>query len=483
MTCRRAHRLLAAYRRDDWSPRDRAALGRHLSGCPACRRVEVSYRNAGESVRQLPSITPPPGFREAVFAAIRAEEQRMGRAVVAMTEADTSPELPVIPAAKHATRHPTGRPSSLASLAAARKRRAAWLNPRVALVAAAAVVMLGLLSTQFLPHSGLASLATSLGVLHNDNQQHVKPAVVRYMPDSHARTITRALATTGWLVYSATDAAGMTTIYTENRRTKAISPLAHGTTGAPVTLRAVADDWIFWSAASGSSWTLYASHLGSKSAAVALLKSGAATDAPAALTDVWANREIALVTVTTHAGVGEALRFTLPATDTANAAPMMVGQSRAPGHALTDPSSDGSSIIWAESWRDASGQHSSIWSQGAAGAGGQARQISRDDAAFAPHIANGLLIWVEGQQGTLEARSLANGQQQWTVAQGMDSSSVRVAGEMVLWRSGGALHTWDARTHASSAVETQIRSAAWAEASDSSLVWAGPGGSISVYDV
>ena len=401
----------------------------------------------------------------------------MGRAVVAMTEADTSPELPVIPAAKHPTRQPTGRP---ASLAAARKRRAAWLNPRVALVAAAAVVMLGLLSTQFLPHSGLASLAASLGVIHNNSQQTPKPAVARYMPDSHARTITRALATTGWLVYSATDVAGMTTIYTENRRTKAISPLAHGTTGAPVTLRAVADNWIFWSAASGSSWTLYASQLGGKSAAVALLKSGAAADAPAALTDVWANREMALVTVTTHAGVGEALRFTTPATDTASAAPVMVGQSRAPGHALTDPSSDGSSIIWAESWRDASGQHSSIWSQGAAG---QARQISRDDAAFAPHIANGLLIWVEGQQGTLEAQSLANGQRQWTVAQSVDSSSVRVAGEMVLWRSGGVLHTWDARTHASSVVETQIRSAAWAEASDSSLVWAGPGGSISVYDV
>lgn len=471
MTCRRAHRLLAAYRRDDWSPRDRAALGRHLSACSACRRVEVSYRGVGESVRQLPSITPPTGFREAVFAAIRAEEERMGRsaAVAAMTEADTSPELPVISVAK--------RPISLT---AARKRRDAWLNPRVALVAAAAVVMLGLLTTQLQPHSGLASLATSLGVLHSENQPAAKPTVVRYMPDSHARMITRALATTGWLVYSATDAAGVTTIYAENRRTKAIAPLAYGAADAPVTLRAVADDWAFWSAANGSSWTLYGGRLGGSGAPVALLKSGAAADAPADLTDVWANREMALVTITTHTGMGEALRFTLPAADTVDAAPVMVAQSRAPGHALTDPSTDGSSIIWAESWRDASGQHSSIWSQNAAG---QARQISQDDAAFAPHIASGLLIWVEGRQGTLEAQALANSQQHWVVAQSVDSSSVRVAGELVLWRSGGALHTWDARTHASSAMETQIRSAAWAEASDSSLVWAGPGGSINVYDL
>ena len=81
MTCRRAHRLLAAYRRDDWAPRDRAALGQHLNSCSACRKIEFAYRSVGESVRQLPSITPPPGFREAVFAAIRADEQRMGPAV------------------------------------------------------------------------------------------------------------------------------------------------------------------------------------------------------------------------------------------------------------------------------------------------------------------------------------------------------------------------------------------------------------------
>jgi hypothetical protein len=460
--------LLAAYRRDDWSPRDRAALGRHLSACPACRRAEVSYRGVGESVRQLPSIMPPPGFREAVFAAIRAEEQRAGRAVAAMTEADTSPELPVISSAK--------RP---ASLAAAHSRRAAWLNPRVALVAAAAVILLGLLSTQLLPHSGLASLATSLGILHTGNQQAAKPAVVRYMPDSHVRTITRALASTGWLVYSATDAAGVTTIYTENRRTKTITTLAHGAADAPVTLRAVTDGWAFWSVASGSSWTLYAGRPGSDTAsATPLLKSGVTVDAPAALTDFWANDGMALVTITTNAGVGEALRFTLPAKGAAGAAPVMVARASAPGHALNNPSTDGSSIIWAESWRDASGQHSSIWSRDAAG---QTQQISQDNAAFAPHIANGLLIWVEGQQGTLEARTMANGQQQWVVAQAVDSGSVRVAGEMVLWRSGGELHTWDARTHASSAVEAQIQAAAWAEASASSLVWAGPGGSINVY--
>ena len=469
MTCRRAHRLLAAYRRDDWFPRDRAALGQHLSTCSACRRIEFSYRGVGESVRQLPSITPPPGFREAVFAAIRADEQRMERKVAAMTEADTSPELPVIPA-----------PRRPISLAVARRERAIWLNPRVALVAAAAVVMLGLLSTQLLPHSGLANLAASLGIAHTNNNPATNPSVTRYMPDAQARSITRALATTGWLVYSATDSTGTTTIFAENRQTKAITTLARGSSVAPVMLRAVTKSWAFWSAGSGSSWTLYAGRPGSNAAPVALLTSGTAASSPAALSGVWADDHAALVAITTRAGTSQVLRFALSATKSSPDAPVMVAQTTTMGHALTDPTADGASIYWTEDWRDASGQHSQLWSRDAAG---QAHLMGLNASAVAPHVTNGLLIWVEGQRGTLEARTLGASKQQWIVAQSVDSSSVRVAGAMVFWRAGGVLHAWDARTHRSSLIDGQLGSAAWAEASDSSVVWAGPGGSINVYDV
>ncbi len=467
MTCRRAHRLLAAYRRDDWSPRDRAALGQHLSACPACRKIEFAYRSVGESVRQLPSITPPPGFREAVFAAIRADEQRMGRAVAALTEADTSPELPII-TSEH-------RPISLA---AARKRRTLRLNPRIALVAAAAVIMLGVLSIQVLPHSGLASLATSLGAAHSNNGQTAKPSVARYMPDSRAHATTRALATTNWLVYSAADTAGATTLYAENRQTKAIAPLTHGSADAPVMLRAVTNDWVFWTAGSDSSWTLYAGRPGaSADAAIALVKSDTPADAPAALNSVWANAQMALVAVTTNAGGSEVLQFALPAT---NAAPVTIAVTAVQGHALADPSADDATVFWAERWQDTTGQHSLIWSRNAAG---QPHQMSADDTAFAPHIANGLLIWVEGQPGTLEAATLSGSPQQWTIAQSVDSESVRVAGETVLWRAGGAMHAWDTRTHQSSAIDALVRSAAWVEACDSTIVWAGSDGAIDVYDV
>ncbi|HEX5441103.1 MAG TPA: zf-HC2 domain-containing protein [Ktedonobacterales bacterium] len=471
MTCRRAHRLLAAYRRDDWAPRDRAALGQHLSACPACRKIEFAYRSVGESVRQLPSITPPPGFREAVFAAIRADEQRMGRAatVAALTEADTSPELPIITSEQ--------RPISLAD-AVARKRRIPRLNPRIALAAAAAVIMLGILSIQVLPHSGLASLATSLGAAHSGNGQTAKPSVARYMPDARAHAITRALATTKWLVYSASDTAGATTLYAENRQTKAIAPLTHGSADAPVMLRAVTNDWVFWSAGGASSWTLYAGRPGGGADnAIALAKSDTAADAPATLNGVWANAHMALVAITTSAGGSEVLQFALPAT---NAAPVTIAETAVQGHALADPSADDSTVFWAERWQDTTGQHSLIWSRNASG---QPRQMSADDSAFAPHIANGLLIWVEGQPGTLEAATLSGSRQQWTIAQSVDSESVRVAGEMVLWRAGGAMHAWDTRTHQSSAIDALVRSAAWVEACDSSIVWAGSDGALDVYDV
>src|SRR5262245_5616921 len=68
-TCQKVRRLLATYRRDDWSLEDIALLGDHLATCAECRRVEAAYREVGERVRRLPAIAPPPEFRDAVFAA------------------------------------------------------------------------------------------------------------------------------------------------------------------------------------------------------------------------------------------------------------------------------------------------------------------------------------------------------------------------------------------------------------------------------
>lgn len=127
--------LLAAYRRDDWSPGDVALLREHLTTCAECRRVEAAYREVGERVRRLPSIAPPPEFREAVFAAIRAEERRVAPGVVQLSQAATNPELPVV--------RPVRQPRRL------QRRRELSLGQRIALVAAA--IVLALAAARFLP--------------------------------------------------------------------------------------------------------------------------------------------------------------------------------------------------------------------------------------------------------------------------------------------------------------------------------------------
>src|SRR5262245_32287767 len=96
MTCAQARQLLGAYRRDDWSQSELAALGQHLITCAECRQIEASYRQVGESIRQLPSMTPPPHFRASVFAAIQAEQRRLKPAVERIASEETSPSIPVV---------------------------------------------------------------------------------------------------------------------------------------------------------------------------------------------------------------------------------------------------------------------------------------------------------------------------------------------------------------------------------------------------
>ena len=115
-------------------------------------------------------------------------------------------------------------------------------------------------------------------------------------------------------------------------------------------LRAVTNDWVFWTAGGDSSWTLYAGRPGgSADAAISLVKSDTSADAPAALNGVWANAHMALVAVTTNAGMSEVLQFALPAT---SAAPVTFAETAVQGHALADPSAENSTVFWAERWQD-----------------------------------------------------------------------------------------------------------------------------------
>ena len=138
----------------------------------------------GELIRHLPSITPPPEFREAVFAAIPREERRLAPEVAsALARRDKSRELPVI---RLAPRPP--RPTRVR------------LAPRVASVAA--VLLLSFVTAKLLPRSiPPRSTARRRASRAARNPRSLAIRWTRATAPSPARS------TDAWLVYSAADAS------------------------------------------------------------------------------------------------------------------------------------------------------------------------------------------------------------------------------------------------------------------------------------
>lgn len=477
--------MLAAYRRDDWPTADLAAFSRHLASCADCRRAEVDYRRTGEMIRHLPSITPPPEFREAVFAAIRAEERRLAPEVARLSRAATNPELPVI----RLTPRPA-RPTRIR------------LAPRVALVAAA--LLLSLVTAKVLPMldpSMLDRAATRLA-------SGPAPTVARYPVDARYSAVTAAMATSAWLVYSAADASRGTMLFVRDRHSGRVAQLLAAPSRDALAVRAVTDRWAIWSVGGGMSsarWSLRAAALvGSGTGASVTLVDGAArgTDTPVTLGGVWAEGDTALVAGATAAGRGVLLRV-----DLAGGRPTarVIARSSAPGHLFTDPSAAGSAAYWADVWYDrASGLHSAVWRDDDAG---QRAEVSQDETSFHPQVAGTALVWVDVSQralanmasgsdhspdgdellmgrlnGALEARDLISGQQ-WAVSARADVDSVQAQGNLLVWRSDAHAHAYDLAARRSLPVDKQLGTAALAGCSATSLVWmSSDAATLDVYD-
>src|SRR5258705_3531328 len=225
LSCAQVRPLLAAYRRDDWSTDEIAAVSAHLAGCADCRAAEAAYRVGGERLRQLPSITPPPDFRAAVLAAIRDDQQRLSPAAQRAARAATSPALPVV------------RPTPIS------RRRRVVINPRAALAIAAAILLM-LFTARAVP--GLTSLDSTAASL-TASQRHTAPAQVdSYALGSGYVAATSAVATTGWLVFSAATRGGHM-LLAEERRTPHATPLLPAETTAPLPVQPAPDRWGTWS--------------------------------------------------------------------------------------------------------------------------------------------------------------------------------------------------------------------------------------------
>jgi len=425
-------------RQDDLDTAEARFLSQHLAECDACRAHVLDYEWVGVSLRQLPQEAPPASFSAAVHARIAAiaqveAEQRArrgapGAAIAALSRAETLPELPVIRGVALASR-PRTPSAPIVRLPVAHAQRNGFGPLARAALGMAAVFLIAVFLVQFMRGAAsFGSIASGLfnGVQHSGSETRL----TTYLPNTRFHTVTNALASTGWLVYSAVDATGAAMLIGENRLTKQSVFLLGAALNQPITLYALTSHWVIWAAgrvgsagafSTGQQWALYATLLPTATDLSAL--SGAelanltytladdpsnGADAPDALDGVWADDSMALVAEETQAGQSALERFALNATSAPATAHRLSGVSAyhaAAGHRVMTPSADGGIIYWADVWAGADRLlHSAIWREGA---DGQARQAAPNDTdAFYPEAAHGALVWVSAQQPILGARAL-----------------------------------------------------------------------------
>lgn len=480
LSCEQARQLLGASRRDDWTTEDLAALGQHLASCPACRKAQADYREVGELVRQLPSVVPPQSFRASVFAAIEADQQRIrrrqvhgapaqvGRPAAALARfagAETDPSLVAVHASgTHVT---ANRPPVSIS-----RRVASVVQENTRIVAAlAAMLLVTLLGVTLVPASPFFLFGGA------------SSAVAQYSADAHISSLSSVGASSAWLVYAGQASSGDgALVFAQSRQGGAPLALTSTAGASPITIYAVTGAWAIWGTGDSPGWNVAASVLPSGQTTTLLDGSASGPGAPAALHGVWASGNRALAAVTTRSGTGMLVQF-----DLSSGAPRVsiIARSSA-GAEFADPSFDGTNYYWANLTQDSSGGlHSTIW-RGTDG--GHAQQVNVGDEAFAPVVASGTLLWVAassapkiasggldaalaGVTGALHEQSVSGGQPT-QLASSATAGSLRAAGSMALWQSGGKTYSYNLNTHAASAVDSQIRDAAVAGLSDSALAWA-----------
>ena len=76
MTCNEIDNLLPAYLEDILSPEEKKNIEGHMAGCLRCSRAFADLKRAGELVRGLGEVEPPPFFEQRIMARVREEAGR-----------------------------------------------------------------------------------------------------------------------------------------------------------------------------------------------------------------------------------------------------------------------------------------------------------------------------------------------------------------------------------------------------------------------
>lgn len=482
LSCDQARRLLGASRRDDLTTGELNALGQHLESCVACRKAQAEYRDAGELVRQLPTMVPPPSFKASVFAAVQVEQQRIARrqthavprgvprrsakpaASVAVLSriagAQTDPELVAV--------H-VGAPRSSSRPSVQRRMARIIAENGRAVAALAAMLLMALLGATLVPASPFFLLRPSA-------------SVAQYTADARIAHLTTGGASATWLSYAGQAAKGSGyLLFAQSRQGGPASPLTSDPSASPITIEAVTGRWVIWRTGDASGWRLAANMPQSAQAITLLDTTDTGSGAPAALHGIWASGDRVLAAVTTRGGSSMVVQF-----DMSSGAPTATVIVRAaPGFQLADPSFDGTTYYWASIAQDAAGAlHSTVWRGSDAN---HTEAVNVGDEAFHPFVTHGTLVWLAAAStpkvsgnldqalsdatGTVEARDLGSGQQ-LALGTNATAGSLQAAGILALWQSGGKTYAYDLSAHGTSSVDGQVRDAAIAALSDTALVWA-----------
>ncbi|HEY7126050.1 MAG TPA: zf-HC2 domain-containing protein [Ktedonobacterales bacterium] len=485
MTCKQARQLLAASRRGDCSPGDYAELQAHLAGCEGCRTRDVEYQQVGEAIGSLPEIAPPPDFLARVLAAARAEESQAAQP----TAAKKAPETVVVTGPTDASYFPT-----LRKVVAERRVRVVPLRGQVSPAATFALRYGAAMAAAFM----LFSLGSLMLVQLLYNHPGTPPIscvgcqslhTSYYAADSTYPFVSDAIASEDGhtIVYAARTADGQYMLEALTEPSRQSVDLLPAPVSEPITLEGWARGWVLWSegdTALGAHWTLNATQmlpaLAGATTTLQIAEGGQADAAgPAALHGVHESGSLVLVAEEMADRHGRLLEFDLAQV---SAVKPVVLASAQPEHLIADPATDGSSVYWADEWRDLDGTlHGDIYRRIP---DSQPVQVTHTGFSFSPMLVSNMLIWLGAPAAQADAKS--DGQSTPTITPTSTGTLTPVGGSASTAPVMGTLweEALDGRPDLDSGPKKQItQTAADPEAGATFVAWQDGNGNYSLYDV
>ncbi len=412
MKCEDVRILLAAYRRGEWSRTDQQVVQDHLVDCAACRRWEAEARQVGEALRQLPTISPPPSFRDRVFAAIQAEQVALERGVAPPLSPEDLPPAPrVTPAVAPkitpllvpttaAPGHPVAVAARVGEVGLRRIRPPRVLFGKFTAIATVAA----LLAIVFTSHI-LAILNVNTPNVPNIPAACVACSGVPAHADADSRypIVTSVLADSNQIIYVAQNTAGQQMLFVRDRQnSQQMTPILNMPSSAPITLQALSSQVLVWLVGTPSGeWSLQSAPIATDGTVHPVGTYGATTLMQVGDTflgshiqqvnSVWAYKQTVLVAV--NLADGSSIIETI---DLSGASPVstVIAQT-SNGETLTDVALNGSTATWVRVMTGSDGIPHSVLIQQNIASGATSGPVTNDIDAYRPVVAGGHLAWFE----------------------------------------------------------------------------------------